>query len=237
MSIFESIKLVDKTPDPKIDVAEHEFINDNPDVLKQLVYDPQAFDFLKKDPNKNHLINNYALPRGLATGQKVTVLSESEKFFDNRYSKQAIGEFKIKDFFTVLSKQSQVDGFKGHRPSKTSHKQRRNSNRPKKFVKSQSCMSLRSMTQHGSRPKPPNINVDDGPVSIDKNGKELFPDFTVTSTENISSIPYLRIIPNLMSVKNYPVDQNIDIEEVKRITKKYKISNTKHKFVEVLLVK
>lgn len=232
-SNFEVTKTDDHTYNPKVEVAQHEFLtNKKSDYQTQLIYGAQSFNFLKRNPDENYLVNKYSLPRGLAWGQRVPVLSESEKFFDNRYSKQAIGELKIKDWFTILGRQTQIDGFKGHRPSKTSYKPRRNSNGSNKYPKSQSCQSLRPMTIHTSRQKHLNIDINEGAVPTDKYGKELFPDFTITPTENLSNAPYLKMSPSLKSFRNYPMAQNLDIEEVKKAAKKYSV---RHKFVEVSL--
>lgn len=229
----EVTKTDDHTSNPKVEVAQHEFLtNKNSDCQRQLIYGAQSFNFLKRNPDENYLVNKYSLPRGLAWGQRVPVLSESEKFFDNRYSKQAIGELKIKDWFTILGRQTQIDGFKGHRPSKTSYKLRRHSNSSNKYPKSQSYQSLRPMTIQNSRQRNLNIDINEGAIPTDINGKELFPDFTITPTENLSTMPYLKMSPSLMSFRNYPMTQNLDIEEVKKAAKKYSV---RHKFVEVIL--
>lgn len=79
-------------------LAQHEFLSQDPQTTPTptLISEPTPLQFFKSN-QENYLVNNYALPRGLNSCQRVPVMSESEKFFDNRYSKQAIGEYKIKD--------------------------------------------------------------------------------------------------------------------------------------------
>ena len=50
-------------------------------------YKINTINFFKDLPKENYLVNCYALPRGLTTSQRVRVMSESEKFYEERYSK------------------------------------------------------------------------------------------------------------------------------------------------------
>ena len=190
----------------------------------------------------NHLVNQYALPRGLNACQKIPVQSESERFFDNRYSKQAIGEMKIKDCFTILGRTTQIDGFKGHKHWKTAQGPRRNqyswSNKP------QSWRNLRpNTTQQWRFRKKKNLYLENFTTEKQNSPKQgcFPPNFSITPMESTGSTSNFKIKTHLISPINYSDPQNKDIQEVKNLMKKY--SNNKirtHQYVEVnfaLLIK
>ena len=166
---------------------------------------------------------------------KVPILSESERFFDNRYSKKAIGELKIKDCFTILGRTTKNDGFRGNKSCKTGYKTKRTSRLQNH--KAQSCRDLRPKTMQNIRKgKMKNLNL--GSITterVDKDGKELFPNFSVTPAENMeSSSKYLKLNENLITPLGFREESNEDIWEVRKASRKYNLNkiNT-HQYVEV----
>jgi hypothetical protein len=83
----------------------------------------KIFEFMKGIGKNNYLINNYARPRGLISCQKIPVLSESEQFFAERYSKKAFEDRDSQKRNIVLGRMTQISGFKGNKKP------------PKKFIK------------------------------------------------------------------------------------------------------
>ena len=146
-------------------------------------YKINTINFFKDLPKENYLVNCYAIPRGLTSGQRVRVMSESEKFFEDRYSKKAIEEIKVKNRNTVLGRTHGNIGFKGGKLHKTHRIKMQSQNDSKETLQQSNSMKIirpatmqRAQRNHGINTLLLNMNV---PVT-DKHGRELFPDFSIT---------------------------------------------------------
>ncbi|CAI2380132.1 unnamed protein product [Moneuplotes crassus] len=227
-SAAETSKKRESMQEQTMRIAQHEFLNQSKSSSNILMSEDRTFNFLKK--KDNYLVNNYALPRGLNSCQRIPVLSDSERFFDNRYSKQAIGELKIKDCFTILGKTSDIIGFRGCKPCKTSQGVRRKPN--SKISNFQTARHLRPKTMRDAR-SCKNLNIQIGTEQYDKNGRDLHPDFSITPSKSLASTKNLGVSSKMVSPINYPEGENKDIQEVKNLMNKYKTNKlVTHKYVE-----
>ncbi|CAI2385043.1 unnamed protein product [Moneuplotes crassus] len=212
----------------KVKITKHEFLSQSRSSSGALLRGDKSLSCFKKK-KEEYLVNNYALPRGLSSCQRVPVLSESEKFFDNKYSKQAIGELKIKNCFTILERIGDNVGFRGCDPYLTSQGRRRNP-----ILQVKNFTQIESSGQKQCRLRNTNdLNIKTATEEFDKNGRVLNPNFSVTPSKSLASMANLGVSSIITSPICYTDSENKDIQKVKNLVNKYKSNQlATHKYVE-----
>ena len=79
---------------------------------KKFIPQPERYD--------EFLINRYALPRGLVSGRREECLSESERVFQDRYSKKTLGLLNLEKIESIVSL-STYKGFSGRKVNSSSN--------------------------------------------------------------------------------------------------------------------